>query len=77
LLLATGNLAQQRWQKSPDVTDVWISIYGSNVNVDQSGNVLNITDAQSILGVYQSRCSELGLDCSKVIIDGAQNGPRR
>jgi len=59
------------------VTDVWFAIYGSNVNVDQNGNVLTITNAQSILGVYQSRCSELGLDFSKVIIDGAQNGPRR
>ena len=44
------------------MTDVWISIYGSNVNVDQNDNVLTITTtgAQSILRV-----------------NGAQNGPRR
>jgi len=55
------------------VTDVWFAIYGSNVNVDQNGDVLNIADAQSILRACQSRCNELGLDFSKVIIDGAQN----
>lgn len=59
-------------EDTTDVTDVWFAIYGSNVNVDENGNVLNITDAQSILAVYRNRCAELGLDCSKVIVNGTQ-----
>jgi quercetin dioxygenase-like cupin family protein len=57
-----------------EVTDVWFAIYGSNINVDEDGEVIGITDAQSILGFYQHRCAELGLDCSALIINGQRAG---
>ena len=55
-----------------EVTDVWFAIYGSNINVDENGDVISITDAQSILAYYQGKCAELGLDCSQLIINGQQ-----
>ncbi len=56
-----------------EVTDVWFAIHGSNVNMDDDGNVIGITDAQSILATYRGRCDELGLDCSSLIVNGSQS----
>ena len=53
-----------------DVTDVWFAIYGANVNVDDNGNVVGITDAQSVLAAYRGLCEAQGLDHSKVIVMG-------
>ncbi|MFT7647855.1 MAG: 2,4'-dihydroxyacetophenone dioxygenase [Candidatus Poriferisodalaceae bacterium] len=55
-----------------EVTDVWFAINGSNVNMDDDGNIVGITDAQSILAFYQSKCEALGLDCSALIVNGSQ-----
>jgi quercetin dioxygenase-like cupin family protein len=49
-------------------TDVWFAIYGANVNVDESDNVIGVTDAQSILVAYQGLCKAQGLSCEKLII---------
>jgi len=49
-------------------TDVWFSIQGANVNVDESNNVTGVTDAQSILAAYQGLCAAQGLNCDKLII---------
>lgn len=48
--------------------DVWFSIYGANVNVDDANNVTGVTDAQSILNAYQGLCAASGLNCDKLII---------
>ncbi len=53
-----------------EVTDVWFAIYGANVNIDGDGNVVGITDAQSILQAYRGLCAAQGLDYSKVIVNG-------
>ncbi len=53
-----------------DVTDVWFAIYGANVNVDDNGDVVGITDAQSVLAAYRGLCDAQGLDHSKVIVMG-------
>ncbi|MFT7245620.1 MAG: 2,4'-dihydroxyacetophenone dioxygenase [Candidatus Azotimanducaceae bacterium] len=49
-------------------TDIWFSIYGANVNVDDNNNVTGVTDAQSILAAYQGLCAAQGLNCDKLII---------
>jgi len=56
-----------------EVTDVWFAIYGSNVNMDDNGEVVSITDAQKMLSFYRGECERLGLDCSKMIVNGDQS----
>lgn len=51
-------------------TDVWFAIYGANVNVDENGDVIGITDAQSVLSRYRALCDAQGLDHSGVIVNG-------
>ena len=53
-------------------TDVWFAIYGANVNLDDDGQVIGITDAQSILNVYRSLCDAQGVPSDKVIVNGEQ-----
>ena len=53
-----------------DPTDVWFAIYGANVNVDENGDIIGVTDAQSVLGRYRSLCEAQGLDHSSVIVNG-------
>lgn len=53
-----------------EITDVWFAIYGANVNMDDEGNVVGISDAQSILKAYRMLCDAQGLDHSKVIVQG-------
>lgn len=50
--------------------DVWFAVYGSNVNMDENGQVISVVDAPSILAIYRTICAEQGLDCSKVIVQG-------
>lgn len=58
---------------APDATEdavVWFAIHGSNVNIDDAGNVTSIVDAQTVLGFYRMACGALGLDCKKLIVVG-------
>jgi 2,4'-dihydroxyacetophenone dioxygenase len=34
-------------------TDVWFTIYGANLNLDEAGNVVAVIDAHSILFFYR------------------------
>jgi len=52
-------------------TDVWFAIYGANVNVDEAGNAVGVTDAQSVLASYRALCEAQGLDHSGIIVNGA------
>ncbi|MEM7337203.1 MAG: 2,4'-dihydroxyacetophenone dioxygenase family protein [Actinomycetota bacterium] len=51
-------------------TDVWFAIYGANVNVDENGDVIGVTDAHSVLSRYRELCDAEGLDHSRVIVNG-------
>ena len=52
-------------------TDVWFAIYGANVNLDDNGEIIGVTDAQSVLTRYRSLCEAQGLDHSGVIVNGS------
>ena len=41
-----------------EVTDVWFTIYGANLNLDAEGQVEMVIDAHSILPVYLAVCAE-------------------
>ena len=51
-------------------TIAWFAIYGANVNVDAAGNIVSIVDARVALETYRGYCAALGLDCSKLIVQG-------
>ncbi len=51
-------------------TEVWFSIYGCNVNIDDDGNILGIVDAKSVLETYREGCKLAGLDSSNMIVIG-------
>ena len=53
-----------------EITEVWFAIHGANVNIDEQGQVVGVTDAQSVLAAYRALCAAEGLDCSKVIVLG-------
>ncbi|TVS16528.1 MAG: cupin [Gammaproteobacteria bacterium] len=52
-------------------TEVWFAIYGANVNLDESGAITSILDAQGILTSYREGCAKLGVSCDHVIVTGA------
>ena len=52
-----------------EVTDVWFAVYGSNLNLDPDGNVESVTDAETVLRSYRSRCRKMGIDDPPVIIN--------
>lgn len=49
---------------------VWFAIFGSNVNIDDEGNVTSILDAKKILTVYRALCEAEGKNCDRVIVVG-------
>jgi len=58
---------------SPDATeeaDVWFAIFGSNINVDEKGNVVSILDARATLVGFRALCEVQGLDCSNINVLG-------
>lgn len=52
-------------ETNEEVTDVWFTIYGANLNLDPAGEIESVTDAASILEYYLERCEA----------DGAGNPP--
>jgi quercetin dioxygenase-like cupin family protein len=54
-----------------ETTDVWFTIYGANLNLDDAGNVTSVTDAHGVLAYYRHVCAtELGLPDPPVIVIG-------
>ena len=51
-------------------TIAWFAIYGANINVNEDGQVMSIVDAKAALDLYRGYCNALGLDCSKLIVQG-------
>ena len=55
-------------QAVEDDTNVWFHMYGANLNLDADGNVESVTDAETILRSYRSRCRKMGVDDPPVIL---------
>jgi quercetin dioxygenase-like cupin family protein len=49
---------------------VWFAIFGSNINIDDDGNVTSILDAKTVLTAYRALCELEGKSCDKVIVVG-------
>jgi 2,4'-dihydroxyacetophenone dioxygenase len=55
-----------------EVTDVWFTIHGANLNLDAAGRVEVVIDAQLIHDHYRALCSaQHGIDHPDVIVLGA------
>jgi quercetin dioxygenase-like cupin family protein len=52
-----------------DLTDVWFTIYGANLNLDKDRNVEFVIDAHTIYGVYKALCeSQHGVTDPPVVV---------
>jgi quercetin dioxygenase-like cupin family protein len=49
---------------------VWFAIFGSNINIDDKGDVTSILDARIVLTAYRGLCEAEGKSCDKVIVFG-------
>ena len=49
---------------------VWFAIFGSNVNIDDGGNVTSIMDAKTVLKAYRALCELAGKSSDRVIVIG-------
>ena len=49
---------------------VWFAIFGSNINIDDEGNVISVLDAKTVLKVYRALCELEGKSADKVIVMG-------
>jgi 2,4'-dihydroxyacetophenone dioxygenase len=49
-------------------TDVWFTIYGANLNLDEAGNVETVLDAPTILQFYRLLCAQAGVADPPVVI---------
>lgn len=49
---------------------VWFAIFGSNVNIDDKGDVTSIVDARSVLMAYRGLCELYGVSSEGVIVVG-------
>lgn len=54
-----------------EVTEIWFSIEGSNLNLDEDGAVVSVFDATTILRYYQRECARLGVPHPPVIGAGS------
>lgn len=54
----------------PDDTIVWFMIEGANLNIDDNGNVVSITDAHNILAGYRTLCELAGESMDNVVVVG-------
>ena len=49
---------------------VWFAIFGSNINIDDAGDVTSILYARTVLTAYRALCEAEGKNCDKVIVQG-------
>jgi 2,4'-dihydroxyacetophenone dioxygenase len=53
-------------------TDVWFTIYGANLNLDETGNVVLVIDAHLVYETYRSLCAtQHGMTDPPVVVIGA------
>lgn len=56
-------------ESNEELTDVWFTIHGANLNLDDDGNVDLVIDAHSILPFYKMACAEqFGIDDPPVVV---------
>lgn len=52
-----------------EVTDVWFTIYGANLNLDDKGNVELVIDAHNIFAFYKMMClQQHGIENPPVVV---------
>ena len=51
-----------------DDTRVWFHMYGSNLNLDEDGNIASVADGPGSLAHYYARCEEAGLPRPNVVV---------
>lgn len=56
-------------ETNTEVTDVWFTIFGANLNLDAEGNVEGVIDAGGILAFYLALCEDAGISDPPVIRD--------
>ena len=49
---------------------VWFAVFGSNVNINDKGDVTSVLDAATLLKVYRMLCAADGKTCDNVIVFG-------
>lgn len=49
------------------ITDVWFTLRGANLNLDEAGNVESVVDAGAALEIYQAGCRAAGVAAPDVI----------
>ncbi|MDE0950695.1 MAG: 2,4'-dihydroxyacetophenone dioxygenase family protein [Halioglobus sp.] len=52
-----------------DDTQVWFQMYGSNINLDEQGNITSVVDGPMTLEFYLAMCADLGLPTPNVLVD--------
>ena len=57
-------------EDASEIADVWFAIFGSNVDIDEKGDVIRILDANTALAVYRALCAAEGKSCDKLIVLG-------
>lgn len=52
-----------------EITDVWFHMYGSNLNLDDDGNIVSVTDGTSAYQGYMHMCEAQGLPRPNVVTE--------
>jgi quercetin dioxygenase-like cupin family protein len=52
-----------------DDTRVWFQMYGSNINLDEEGNITSVVDGPSALDYYLALCKEKGFAEPNVLVE--------
>ena len=51
-----------------DGTQVWFQMYGSNLNLDDDGNIASVSDGAGTLAAYYGLCEAQGLPRPNVVV---------
>ena len=51
-----------------DDTRVWFQMYGSNLNLDDDGNIASVSDGANTLAAYYALCEAQGLPRPNVVV---------
>ena len=51
-----------------DDTRVWFQMYGSNLNLDEDGNIASVADGAGTLAAYYALCEAQGLPRPNVVV---------
>lgn len=58
-------------ESNTELTDVWFTIYGANLNLDEAGNVELVIDAKLVYDMYRMFCADQhGIEDPDVIVFG-------